>query len=69
MAKDTNVKRSRGRPPKYEGELVHIHFVVPAKIRSYLEAAAYRKSTPHLEENENDRLHKKKLSFGESKRM
>ena len=87
MAKDTNAKKTRGRPPKYEGELVGLHFVVPVKIRSYLEAAAYRKSTPHhtvslteyfcnlvyqdmlMEENENDRLHKKKLSFYESRRM
>lgn len=46
MSKDTNVKKSSGRPPKYEGELVHLHFVVPVKIRSYLEAAAYNKSDP-----------------------
>lgn len=46
MAKDTNAKKTRGRPPKHEGELVQLHFVVPVKIRSYLEAAAYRKSTP-----------------------
>lgn len=46
MAKDTNAKKTRRRPPKYEGERVQLHIVVPVKIRSYLEAAAYRKSTP-----------------------
>lgn len=47
MEKDTNAKKTRGRPPTYEGELVDLHFVVPVKIRSYLVTAAYRKSTPH----------------------
>lgn len=35
-----------GRPPKYESEMVRLNLKVPIEIKTYLQAAAYRESSP-----------------------
>lgn len=39
-------RRGRGRPKKYLGEHAFLNLRIPAEIKEYLLAAAYRESSP-----------------------